>query len=181
MSALLDDLRTRLAGLLAGTYTAGGRYVTGATLAESPVTLPLENPEWPPSVVDRTWDLVWTPSGMPLTFETPGGQADAYQGPHVTLVGALLRVQYQIARPDSLAPPEADLSLGAFEACSRKAVNDAAALRFIFMLPAVWNGVALDCAIGPSTGVKADALRWVQTIPLTWKLSTSAATAPGWG
>lgn len=179
--ALLDDIRTRIAALLDGTYTTGGRYVTGATLTESPVFLPRENPEWPDVVVDRTWDLTWTPSGLPLTFDVPGGVESAFQGPHVTTVGAALRVQYEITRPESLVPRETELSLGALEVASRKAANDAAQLRWMLHYTRSWSGVAIGCSVGPSTGAKADTLRWVQTIPLVWMVSTSATTAPGWG
>lgn len=182
--ALTTNLRTRLAALLAGTYTTGGRYVSGVTFTESPVYLPLENPEWPDVVVDRTWDLHWSPSDLPLAFDVDGdgGQENTFQGPHVTRVGALLRVQYELTRPEQLAPRITELLLGALETATRKATDDAAVLRWMLHHTPNWTGgdVAIGCMVGRITTAKADTLRVVSTIPLTWLVSVSAVTSPGW-
>ena len=180
---LAADLLTRLQGLLAGTYTAGGRYVSGVTFTAGQVYLPQENPEWPDVVVDRQWDLHWSPEGLPLRWDTadPQGQANPHQGPHVTQVGALLRVHYEITRPEAVAPRETELVMGALAAATRKATDDAAALRFLLIWPPNWTDIAITCMVGPITTAKADTLRVVSTIPLTWLVSTSAVTAPGWG
>jgi hypothetical protein len=181
--ALTTDLRARLVGLLAGTYTAGGRSVTGATFTESPVVLPQQNPQWPDSVVDRTWDFHWSPEAIPLTFDTadPQGQENPYQGPHTTRVGGVLRVQYELARPAPHYPRVAEVALGAIEAATRKATDDAARLRWLLTWPPNWNDIAITCMVGPVTTTQADTMRVVSVIPLTWLVSTSAVTAPGWG
>ena len=181
--ALTDDILTRLQGLLAGTYTTGGRYVTGATFTASPVYLPQENPEWPDVVVDRTWDLHWSPPDLPLAFDvdTAEGQENTFQGPHITRVGALLHVQYELTRPEAVAPRETELVLGAISAATKKATDDGAALRWLLHHTPNWLNVAVACHVGRVTTAKADTVRVVSTIPLTWLVSVSAVTSPGWG
>lgn len=181
--ALTTNLRTRLAALLAGTYTTGGRYVTGVTFTESPVFLPQENPKWPDVVVDRTWDLHWSPPGQPLRWYTASRQVNVYESPHITELGAVLRVQYEIAHPEQLAQRSSELVLGEIEAASRKATDDAAALRYILHYTPNWNGdgTAIDCWVGEIATQKADELRLVTTIPLTWLVSMSGVEPPGFG
>lgn len=180
--ALTDDLLTRLQGLLAGTYTTGGRYVTGATFVQSNVYLPQENPEWPDVVVDRTWDLHWSPGDLPLRFDvaTDNEQENTYQGPHVTQVGALLRVQYELTRPENAAPRDTELVMGALSTATKKATDDAAVLRWMLHHTPNWSGVAIGCSVGRVTTAKADTVRVVSQIPLTWLVSVSAVTSPGW-
>ncbi len=181
--ALTTALKARFTGLIAGTYTAGGRYVQGATFVTSPVYLPQENPRWPDVVVDRTYDTHWSPEELPLAFDvtTDNGQENTYQGPHVTRVGALLRVQYQLTLPEDVAPTDTELVMGALDLATEKATNDGAALRWIFMHTPNWAGVAIACHVGDITTREADGLRVVSRIPLLWLVSTSAVTSPGFG
>ena len=181
--ALTDDILTRLQSLLAGTYTTGGRYVTGATFTAGQVYLPQENPEWPDVVVDRAYDLHWSPADLPLAFDvdTPEGQENTFQGPHITRVGALLYVHYELTRPEAVAPRETELVLGALNAATRKATDDGAALRWMLHHTPNWLNVAVGCGVGRITTAKADTVRVVSTIPLTWLVSVSAVTSPGWG
>ena len=177
MATLTSALSTRLLALLDGSYTAGGRYVTGVTFtaASSATFLPQENPEWPDVVTDRTFDVVW----QALGFDPPGAE-NTFQGPHISTVRATVRVQYQAETAEALSPRENALVLGTLQAATRKALDDAAVLRWIFQHTPVWSDVAIGCTVGEATTELADRLRVVSSIPLTWLVSTAAETAPGW-
>lgn len=183
MPALTDIVSTRLLGLLAGTYTAGGRYVTGATFTNAGVWLPQQNPEWPDVVTDRTFVVQWSPPDAPLTFnDLPSdGVTNPLQGPHVRVIGARLSICYQIATPDELAPRDTPWALDPLDAVSRKATADAERLMWIFNYTPNWSGVAISCRALPSAGTRADRLRYVQPLTLRWQVSRSAVTAPDWG
>ena len=183
MATLPASLATRLAGLLAGTYTAGGRYVTGATFTAAGVWLPQENPEWPDVVEDRTWALQWSPPDAPLIFDTApsDGYTNTYQGPHIRGIGARLLVSYQAPTPDDLAPRNTPYALDPLATVSARATADAERLMWILSHAPCWDGVAIGCQARTSTGARADRVRYVQTLTLTWIVARSAVTAPEWG
>lgn len=183
MATLTDALSTRLLALMAGSYTEGGRYVTGATFTAGGIYLPKENPEWPDVIVDRTFALQWAPEGDPLTWdEAPGdGLTNHWQGPHIRGIGARLLVTYQADTPEALAPRDTPFALDPLGAASAKATADAERLMWLLGYPPNWSGVAISCRVGPSSGARADRVRYVQTIPLRWQVARSASTAPEWG
>ncbi len=173
MARAVDLLDARLRGLLSGAYTSGGRYVAGATFTEA---LPVSSPgaaAWQDVPVDRTWDVVW---GQLATED--GQPVNSFQGPHVLVARATLRVQYALDRTGAFEPPPGDLGLPA--AATRKALGDAEALHFIFGHAPAWSGVAIGCTVGEAS-TQVDGLRLVLSLPLLFRFAVSAAAAPGWG
>lgn len=173
MARAVDLIDARLRGLLAGTYTSGGRHVTGATFTEAKPVSSSSSPEWQDVPADRLWDLVWGDAG------TEDGQpVNSFQGPHVMTATATLRVQYALDRTGAFEPPPGGLGLPS--APSKKAAADAEALHYIFSHSPAWSGVAIGCTVGRAT-TQAQGLRLVMSLPLLFRFTVSAATAPGWG
>lgn len=177
MTRAVDQLDTRLRALLDGSYTAGGRYVTGATFTEAKPVNAAASAEWQDVVKDRMWDIVWTSQG-----DEGDVPQSTFQGPHVVTLTATLRVQYATDRTGSMEPPPAGPlgPLGTLAAPTKRALGDAEQLRWIFSHTPVWSGVAIGCAVGRQTVADAGPLRVVLTLSLTWQVSASAATGPGW-
>lgn len=185
--AILDALHTRLVALLGGTYpasaTAPNRQIPPSTFAEGTLSLPRQNPQFPAgSVIDRRFDVSWDA----LAYDAPDpGVENQLQGPHTSTVNATLRVQYQITLPRPLVPRDGrGLDLGALEVATRKALGDAAVIRWCLLYGPSWAGLAPEvvrCSLaGPITTERAgDELRVVSVFPLRWLLSASAATSPG--
>lgn len=178
MARASDLIDARLRALVAGTYTTGGRYVTGATFTEAkPVSSDL-GAAWQDVVKDRMWDLVWQDQG-----DEGDEPQNTYQGPHILTLSALLRVQYATDRTSALEPPPdaSGGSLGNLAAPTRRALGDAEQLRYIFSHTPVWSGVAIGCVVGRQRPLQTGPLRVVLEMLLTWQVAASADTAPGWG
>jgi len=177
VSRAVDAIRTRLYDLLAGTYTSGGRYVTGATFTEAKPVSSSASPEWQDVAVDRVFDVAWPDQG-----DEGDAAQNTFQGPHILTIRGVLRVQYALARPGAFEPPPAGAggSLGIVEAATKRALADAEQLRWILSHTPVWSGVAISCTVGRAQAAQGDALRVLCSIPLTWLASVSASSAPGW-
>lgn len=171
MSRAVDAIATRLAALMAGTYTAGGRYVTGATFTVATPVSSAASPEWQDVPTDRVYEVEWSAQGDETT-------PPSTQGPSPLTIRATLRVQYALDRPSAFEPSPA--SLGLSQTPSQRALGDHEALRWIFRHLPVWSGVAFDCVVGDASIARTDPLRLVLSFPLTWKVSVSATAAPGW-
>jgi hypothetical protein len=142
------------------------------------VYLPHQNPEYPGgtsrAAANRRWDLVWTQ----LDFD-PSGTENASQGPWVRRAAFSLRVQYELARPEALAPRDRQLTLGALAAASQRALDDATLVEWAFLRPAAWSGVAIGYQRAePITVAQVDTVRAVATLSGSILFSQSAVTAP---
>ena len=176
---LLASIATRASAILTGTYPVGTPYLTASTFAETPVMMPLQNPEFPggsrKAAANRRFDLTWERLG----FDPPGSE-NGCNGPWVRSATLLVRVQYEIARPNKLAPPDADLALGALEAASRHAIDDAAAIQWAFLRPGAFADLALGVLLDQDAAVeKADSLRAVGSTRVRFLVAQSAASSPG--
>lgn len=176
MARAVDLVDARLRALLAGTYTTGGRYVTGVTFTEA-IPVSGDIGAWQDVPGDRVFDLVWRDQG-----DEDDAPANTYQGPHALTLNGVLRVQYATDRTSALEPPPEGPGgpLGMLAAPTKRALGDAEQLRWILSHTPVWSGVAIGCTVGRHTATSADALRVVLEIPLTWLVMASADTAPGW-
>lgn len=176
MARAVDTIHTRLAALLAGTYTTGGRYVTGATFTEAKPISSAASPEWQDVVKDRMWSVAWPSQG-----DEGDAPQNTFQGPHILEIAAPLLVQYALDRAGSFeGPPSGPQGpLGLENAATRRAMGDAEQLRWILAHTPVWSGVAIGCTVGKHT-TQAAGLRVILTLPLLFLVSVSAVTAPGW-
>lgn len=184
--AFLDELGARLEALLQGTYpatsTAPNRQIPPGTFVAGTLSLPRENAEFPSDViVERTFDRRWRALG----YDGPDpGLANAYQGPHTSIVRATLRVQYKVTTPDDLVPRDGrGLDLGALDAPTQRALSDVALLRWCLLYPPSWDGLTptvITCAFdGEAVTEQLDSLRVAAVVPLRWLISASAVTSPG--
>lgn len=180
MTTLLDPITARLSAILGGTYPASPAtpYVPPSTFTPGVVFLPHQNPEWPSgaakAAANRRWDLAWTS----LDFD-PSGTENASQGPWTRRATFDLRVQYEIARPDALAPRDRQLALGALSVASQRALDDATMVEWAFLRPAAWSGVAIGYQrTEPITVTQVDTVRAVARIAGVILFQQSAATAP---
>ncbi len=178
MARAVDLINTRLRALLDGSYTAGGRYVTGATFTEAKPVNASASVEWQDVVKDRVWDIVWSSQG-----DENDVPQNTFQGPHALAIVGTLRVQYAVDRVGGMEPPPAGGGggpLGTAAAPTLRALGDAEQLRWILSHTPVWSGVATRCTVGRHTATQAG-LRVVLEMPLEWGAMASADTAPGWG
>lgn len=180
MTTLLDPITARLSAILGGTYPASPAtpYVPPSTFTPGVVFLPHQNPEYPSgtakAAANRRWDLVWTQ----LDFD-PSGTENASQGPWVRRASFSLRVQYELARPEALAPRDRQLVLGALAAASQRALDDATLVEWAFLRPAAWSGVAIAYQRAePVTVAQVDTVRAVATLSGSILFQQSAVTAP---
>lgn len=174
--ALLDDLATRAAAIVAGTYPSGSPYLTAGTFTAGGVYLPAQNARFPTgAVVERRFDLLWES----LAFDPPGSESGT-QGPWVRDARLLVRVQYKLTQAPALAPSTTELVLGALEGATRHALDDAAAIHWAFLRPGAWSGLAIGALLDqPATAEKADSMRVVGTTRVRFLVSQSAASSPG--
>lgn len=180
MTTLLDPITARLTAILGGAYPASPAtpYVPASTFTPGVVYLPHQNPEYPSgtsrAAANRRWDLAWTS----LDFD-PSGTENASQGPWTRRAAFTLQVQYEIARPEALAPRDRQLALGALSVASQRALDDATLLEWAFLRPAAWSGVAIGyLRTEPITVTQADTVRAVARIAGTILFQQSAVTAP---
>lgn len=179
--ALLDDVSTRLLGLLAGTYTAGGRYCPTSNFVAGEIFYPKSNPRFPAgsqsAAVSRRFDVHWRSLG----YEGPNTNAEnELASPVVLGVDLDLLVQYAITLPPALAPTDSALRFGAMAAASVRALNDARLIEWALAWSANWSGVAIQCtrrAIATTT--KRDELCLLLTIPLRILMLNDTTTSPG--
>jgi hypothetical protein len=163
----------RVRGLLTGTHTAGGRWVSSGDWREArPVSAEAPVAAWQDVPADRVWDLQWE-----SVSTEDGGPPNSWQGPAILSARATLRVQYALPRTDLLEPPPAP-DLGVVQDATRRAIADCGGLLWVFSHPPVWAGVALFCAVGEPV-IVVSGWRVVVQIPLRWTVA-SAITDPGW-
>lgn len=179
--ALLDAIQTRLLAILAGTYTAGGRYCPAATFAAGEIFYPAQNPRYPSgtqsAAINRRFDLHW----KALAYEGPTPDAEnELQSPAIRAADLDLLVQYAVTLPPSLAPTDTELRLGAMSTASQRAIGDAALIEWALAWTANWTGVAIECVRrGPSTTQKRDELCLELTVPLRFLVSQDTSVTPG--
>lgn len=178
MSRAVDALRTRLAAIMAGTHTVGDRAVPEGAFVEAVAMSSSISGEWQDVPQERMWEVLWGTQG-----DEGDAPADAFQGPHTLTVTAVLRVQYPLERVSAFEPPKpgAGGALGVMSDVSQRGLADGESLRYVLHGSPVWEGVAIGCDVGRHRVDAFDALRAVLTMPLTWRVSVSAATSPGWG
>lgn len=175
--ALLDALAARIAAIVAGTYPAAPSdpYIPAGTFAAGGVFLPAQNPRFPSTaIVERRFDLVWERLGF-----DPQGSENSTQGPWNREADLLIRVQYKIVQAPALAPTSTELVLGALEAASRKALNDAALIQWALLRPTAFTGIATGALLGDATPEKSDSQRMVGIARVRFLLPQSIVTAPG--
>lgn len=179
--ALLDILSARASAIVTGAYPVAPEdpYITAGTFSATPVMMPMENADFPggtlKAAANRRFDFVWER----LAFDPPGSENSA-QGPWVRDARLLVRVQYEVVRPNRLAPPAVDLTLGALELATRRALNDAAVIQWAFLRPGAWSGVAIGALLDQDvTAEKVDALRVVATTRVRFLLSQLITSSPG--
>lgn len=179
--AFLDDIHTRLAALIAGTYPAvpgpGDRVVPSGTFTMGKLWLPAQNPEFPRVAVTRQYDLVYSPP----TFDRQNPLAvNTRDGTWYRELAIDVRIQYALERPQSLAPRDRELVLGALTTATRRAAGDAMLLERVLLWRENWTGVALGARLRAApTAPKVDTIRVMLTFPLLLTLSQDATVSPG--
>lgn len=177
----LDTIETRLLALLAGTYTAGGRYVPAGTLTQASIFYPKANPRFPSgsqsAAVSRRFDLHW----RALAYEGPNAHAEnELQSPVILAPEVDLLVQYAIALPSALAPTDTELKLGAMALASKRALRDARLIEWAVAWTPNWSGVAIQCVRrATATTRKRDELCLELTVPLRFLVEHDTTTTPG--
>jgi len=179
--ALLDAISARASAIVTGAYPASPSdpYITADTFSATAVMMPMENPDFPggalKAAANRRFDFAWERLGF-----DPQSSENGTQGPWVRTAYLLVRVQYEVVRPNRLAPPDLDLALGALELATRRALNDASVIQWAFLRPAAWSGVAIGALLDQDvTAEKVDSLRVVATTRVRFLLSQSIASSPG--
>lgn len=179
--AFLDAVQTRLAALIAGTYPAtpgpGDRAVPVGTFTVGRVFLPAQNPEWPKVALTRQYDLVFSPPIFDRYSPTAVNTRDATWYRELAVD---VRIQYALERPQSLAPRDRELVLGALTTATLRAAGDSMLLERALLWRENWTGVALGARlrIAPTAG-KVDTLRVGLVFPLLLTLSQDATVSPG--
>lgn len=180
MAGLLDSISARVSAILTGAYPASpsSPYIAASTFTAGAVFLPAQNARFPAAAkvqTNRLFDLAWSP----LTFD-PQGSENGTDGPWVRSATLTIRVQYALALPPSLAPTSAELTLGALELATRRALDDAAVIQWALLRPGAFQGLAIGCLLdAPATAEKADQLRAVGTTKVRFLVSQPATTTPG--
>lgn len=177
MSRAVDELAGRLAAILAGSHVVGARGVPAGAFTQAVAASSEVSGEWQDVPQDRMWEVLWQTQG-----DEADAPADELQGPHVLTVSAVLRVQYALNRVGAFEPPKSGAggALGVMGDVAQRALGDGESLRFVLHGSAIWEGIAIGCDVGRQRVDPFDALRAVLTVPLTWRVSVSAASAPGW-
>lgn len=187
MSNTLDNVKTRIGAILAGSYPvspgADDRRITPNTFAEGSFRLPLENPKFPVVTVERRFDLRWVSQEYGGDDPTAENQS---QGPHLVAVSLDLRISYAFTQAPALTPPGELLAMGAFEAATRKAQNDWRSIEWALCWWRNWSGVTPASIVairrrGPVTCAPVDGVRVELFAPLVLDLSISATSDPGLG
>lgn len=180
--ALVDDVATRLAAIVAGTYPpnpgVGDRAIPEGTFKIGQVFLPSQNNLFPrTAVVTRTCDLVI----YPPTFDRASPLAVNTRDPvWYREMGADVRVQYVVENPTALAPRDRELVLGAVTAASRRAAGDSMLLEWALLWRRNWDTVALGARLRAApVAPKVDTLRVVLTFPILLTLRQDATASPG--
>lgn len=179
--AYLDAVYTRLVALLAGSYPAspgpGDRVIPAGTFTMGKVWLPAQNPEWPRVAVTRQYDLVFSPPTFDRYSPTAVNTRDATWYRELAID---VRIQYALERPQSLAPRDRELVLGALTTATLRAAGDSMLLERALLWRENWTGVALGARLRVApVAPKVDTLRVVLTFPLLLTLSQDATTSPG--
>jgi hypothetical protein len=187
VSNTLDNVKTRIAAILAGTYPASpgadDRRITPGAFVSGSFRLPLENPKFPAVTVERRFDLRWV--SQEYAGDDPNAENQS-QGPHLVAASLDLRISYAFTQAPALAPPGQLLAMGAFEAATRKAHNDWRSIEWALCWWRNWGGVSPASIVairrrGPVTCAPADGIRVELFAPLVVDLSLSATTDPGLG
>jgi len=179
VTTLLDPITARVTAILGGAYPASGTpYIPVSTFVPGVIYLPHQNPEWPGgasrAAINRRWDLVWTS----LDFD-PSGTENTAQGPWTRRATFDLRLQYEIARPEALAPRDRALALGALSVASQRAIDDLTLVEWALLRPAAWSGVAIGYQRAePARVTQVDPVRAVASLGGAILFQQSAATAP---
>lgn len=179
--ALFDAVHARLVALIAGTYPVtpgpGDRAVPAGTFTAGKVWLPAQNPEWPKVAVTRQYDLVF--HDVEYDGDDPTAE-NQHQSPHIRRVLVDVRVQYNLERPQALAPRDREIVLGALTTATLRAQNDGALLEWVLAYPESWQGVAIGCTrAGRIAAAKVDTLRVALTVPLLILAEQDITTSPG--
>lgn len=181
MAGLLDDIAGRATAILTGAWpeAPASPYLTAGTFSASPVMMPMQNPDFPggtrKAYANRRFDFVWER----LAFDPPGSE-NGCQGPWVRAATLVVRVQYEVVRPNKLAPTDNNLVLGALEAATRHALDDAAAIQWALLRPGAFSGLAIGVLLDQdATAESADSLRALGVTRVRFLLSQSAVTSPG--
>lgn len=187
MANTYDEPFARIRDIILGVYPAApvgdDRQIPVGTFTQGSFRLPLENKKFPHIDVERKFDLRWPE--QEFAGDSPDVENQS-QGPHLVAQAIDLRISYAFRQAGKLAPPEALLDMGAFEAAERKANNDWRVLEWALCWRGNWTGTTPKIVAirrrARVTTKEVDGVRVVLFAPLVLEVSVPVSSgSPGLG